>query len=802
MKQTCRCRDFRMICLLLLAPAIIRSTFASFAVRNVWNVVHNAKEQQQKQHQVHSQQYNYRKRKSGQYSVLLSHKTPQSNLPSNDHLNARRRWTGGIDNEDTAAAAAAAAADDDDDIIKTATFPSGKRKAQSDEAISTEKYPMIIKAPELTRGLDRRAMIGWSISSVMAAAVATQGAAAEVLQLQQQRLPFADPLEHTMLGKGTWQPMTAQSDVADSTSNNDSVFPPFFVTYLTRFLICYDVGVKQWWDELEHKFSLLPVAERHDRLSQKFGAFAQSLQQGLWRTTTSTTTIPTAAVVQDLWDLMMNRYASLPQSDDILRQMTLLFALLPWQFQPLTRLRPILQQQKQSNGKHNRQATDATILDQETSWNDYFTDLTSLLPPSYHCELTADGQSIKIVPSLPIIQDGAFTNDNNNNNNDDQIVTCFGPLAASPLERGLPTYSPLIYALFGISGATGCALTHTVVIPLDVVKTRAQTNPISASSTNNNDSPATNQNSNIMATANSGQEDGAPLDNSGGNIVNAAVDIVQNEGVDALLLGAQATIAGYFWYGLSVYPSYTFFKRIFTLKLLPPEIATVHANDIALVAGALAAVVASVGLTPIEAARIRAVAEPQTYRPLGLLGTLNWIAQEDAALGWQSLYAGFPSLLARQVIFGSVKFLAFERACEFIFALWPSLRDFTWTSLCVSLIAGAFSGTLSSVVSQPADSLLTFVAQKSNSGTSNSNGNGGSTMGLLEGCRIMIEQDGPGSLFRGLGSRCVWAGSIIAGQFLLYDVFRTFFHVSSTDLSQVYEVVVDVPTAAAATFVQ
>ena len=264
------------------------------------------------------------------------------------------------------------------------------------------------------------------------------------------------------------------------------------------------------------------------------------------------------------------------------------------------------------------------------------------------------------------------------------------------------------------------------------------------------------------------------------NLLEGAGKIVQLEGIQGLLLGAQATLAGYFWYGLSVYPSYTFFKRLFSQTVLPPEVSMVHVNDVALLAGACAAVIASLGLTPLEAARIRVVAEPDTYRPLGLSGTLAAIAEENTDLGWKGLYAGLPSLLTRQVIFGSIKFLAFERATEAIFAAAPSLRDATWTVLSVSLVAGGLSGVISSIVSQPADSVLTYVAQ---------NSRGASSMGIIEGCRVMIEEDGVGSLFRGLSSRCVWAGSIIAGQFLLYDVFRTIFSVSSDDLSQVYQVI-------------
>lgn len=278
-----------------------------------------------------------------------------------------------------------------------------------------------------------------------------------------------------------------------------------------------------------------------------------------------------------------------------------------------------------------------------------------------------------------------------------------------------------------------------------------------------------------VAVSNGSSRSGPPAAKS---MLNAGLKIVDTEGIGALFLGAQATIAGYFWYGLSVYPSYTFLKR-YLVSHLDYSAVMNHANEIALLAGALAAVVASLGLTPLEAARIRVVADPTVYKPLGLTGTIGVIANEDPVLGWTNLYAGLPSLLTRQVIFGSIKFLAFERACEFLFALWPSLRDATWTSLLVSLVAGGLSGVISSAVSQPADSVLTYVAKDSSSSRG---------LGLLDGVRRMVEQEGPRSLFRGLGSRCVWAGSIIAGQFLLYDVFRTLFGVSSDDLSQMYEV--------------
>jgi len=166
-----------------------------------------------------------------------------------------------------------------------------------------------------------------------------------------------------------------------------------------------------------------------------------------------------------------------------------------------------------------------------------------------------------------------------------------------------------------------------------------------------------------------------------------------------------------------------------------------------------------------------------------LIGTLQAIASEgDTKL--DALYKGLPSLMTRQVIFGSIKFLAFERACEFIYQTWPMLRDETWTALTVSLVAGAFSGALSCFVSQPADAVLTYVAQESTDDT----GGNSKGLGVLEGSRLMIEESGVSSLFRGLGSRSLWAASIISGQFLLYDIFRNYFGVNSADLSQIFKV--------------
>lgn len=539
-------------------------------------------------------------------------------------------------------------------------------------------------------------------------------------------------LEDVAIGNGRWINIkrATPAQLADTSAPSllpliDRRVPATFSTYAARFLLHYDDGVFSWWKTVLESCSLLSEERQCGKLGSCFGSLARSIQIAVEG---SIHGAPSARKgYQDLMSIFLQHYGN---DKEARRQIALLFAMLPHDYQPTQLMAEVSSRMVSTN----MVATTGANTPPLAMMNDF----TALFPPIYECTRVRGTDTFTIYPPISLyestIEDGFGQT---------AVRTAIGPIGPLPLQRELPHLTSLIYAMFGISGAAGCALTHTVVIPLDVVKTRMQTD---------------------------GQLGGESM-------LDSATSIFQKEGMSGFLLGLQATIVGYIWYGLSVYPSYAFFKRWIGQSLLRPELVMVHTNEIALFAGALSAVIASIGLTPMEAARIRTVADPDVYRSKGLIGTLQTIATENSTLGWKSLYAGFPSLVTRQVIFGSIKFLAFERACEAIFHTWPILHDETWTSLMVSLVAGGFSGCLSSVVSQPADSLLTFVAQNSN-------------VGLLEGSRIMVEEEGVGSLYRGLGSRCIWAGSIIAGQFLLYDLFRTYFGVNNNDLSQVFEIVI------------
>lgn len=266
-------------------------------------------------------------------------------------------------------------------------------------------------------------------------------------------------------------------------------------------------------------------------------------------------------------------------------------------------------------------------------------------------------------------------------------------------------------------------------------------------------------------------------------------------------------------------------------------------------------------LTPFEAVRIRVVENP-AYAA-GPLGALRRYVDEGGGVG--VLYAGLLPLMvcsliptetmtapcglcksrataihgieivcmrpqARQVSFGMIKFLVFDFAKEILFGMLPpgSSEDVRLT-LAISLLSGAVAGIAASVVSQPADVLLSKVSGLSMLGwwvswcvfncvrvslqgwlkrrgcmllgsassqtytaiflsqVAQSEVEGSQLEQLMYAAKILWGELGLRGFFLGLGSRCVFAAVIIAGQFFLYDAFREALKVTASDLTVFYD---------------
>jgi len=218
-----------------------------------------------------------------------------------------------------------------------------------------------------------------------------------------------------------------------------------------------------------------------------------------------------------------------------------------------------------------------------------------------------------------------------------------------------------------------------------------------------------------------------------------------------------------------VYPGYEFLKRLLISLAGEANGLRFHV-PLVLLSGALATIVACIGVCPAEAARIRIVARPDYAKDF--FSTLRRIADEE---GIGSLFAGFGPLAIRQVLFGMMKFFIFDSFADSVFSVFPHLTDSVQSQLFVSLLAGAVAGFAASVVSQPADTVLSKMKQQGD-------------VPFTKAVGDLVDEFGLSGLFLGLQSRCLWATPIIAGQFFLYDVFKNSLQVAGEDLKLFFDV--------------
>lgn len=136
------------------------------------------------------------------------------------------------------------------------------------------------------------------------------------------------------------------------------------------------------------------------------------------------------------------------------------------------------------------------------------------------------------------------------------------------------------------------------------------------------------------------------------------------------------------------------------------------------------------------------------------------------------------------------KFLIFDYAADAIFAaLPPGSADDSLVSLGVSLLSGAIAGVCSAILSQPADVVLSRVAQGEGSAAQVGKLPGSvNQLNLIRNAAVDIMSElGMAGFFLGLPSRCLWSGAIIAGQFFLYDLFKQALHLTAADLGLFYD---------------
>merc|ERR1711970_520182 len=283
-------------------------------------------------------------------------------------------------------------------------------------------------------------------------------------------------------------------------------------------------------------------------------------------------------------------------------------------------------------------------------------------------------------------------------------------------EFGSGTY----YAYCGFGGILSCGITHTAVVPLDLVKCRIQVDPTKYK-----------------------------------GIFQAGTLTVKESGVRGLGLGWAPTAIGYSMQGLCKFGFYEVFKILYS-NLLGEEKSYLYRTSLYLAASASAEFFADIALAPMEACKVRMQAQP------GFATTLREAAPKLMALeGISGFYKGLPPLWMRQIPYTMMKFACFERTVEALYKyVVPKPRADCSKSeqLVVTFVAGYIAGVFCAIVSHPADTVVSKL-----------NNDVGSTP--ISAAREL----GMKGLWKGLGPRIIMIGTLTALQWFIYDSVKVAF---------------------------
>lgn len=273
---------------------------------------------------------------------------------------------------------------------------------------------------------------------------------------------------------------------------------------------------------------------------------------------------------------------------------------------------------------------------------------------------------------------------------------------------------------FFMAGGICAFITHAACTPIDVVKTRMQTQQ--------------------------GRYNG---------MNDAFNKIVSEEGPVTLLKGLGATASGYFLHGAFKYSFYEVFKLLFSPD---PATAIKPPLSVAASSGFCAECIACLLLCPMEAIRIRSVSDSSF--PSGVVTGLSQLLKLEGIHGW---YKGLPAMLLKQVPYTVGQFVSFELAVSAVKRLVETLFGLQQDASAVASVssfAGILAGISAAIISHPGDTILSKINQEESDASPSQQ--------ILRVARAA----GFLGLFIGLGPRILQVSCMIGGQFLIYDSIK------------------------------
>jgi len=271
------------------------------------------------------------------------------------------------------------------------------------------------------------------------------------------------------------------------------------------------------------------------------------------------------------------------------------------------------------------------------------------------------------------------------------------------------------YALCAVGGALSCGITHTAVVPLDLVKCRIQVDPAKY-----------------------------------GGIGQGFKITLAEDGVKGLAKGWAPTLIGYSAQGIGKFGFYEVFKLMYG-NAIGEEAAYTNRMALYLAASASAEFFADMFLSPFEAMKVRIQTMP---------GYANNMREAFAKMkaepaGSNPFYKGLKPLWLRQIPYTMMKFSCFEKTVEIIYATVvpkPRAECTKGEQLMVTFAAGYIAGVFCAIVSHPADCVVSVL-----------NKTPGASAGQV------LKDLGWKGCWAGLGPRIFMIGTLTALQWFIYD---------------------------------
>jgi len=291
--------------------------------------------------------------------------------------------------------------------------------------------------------------------------------------------------------------------------------------------------------------------------------------------------------------------------------------------------------------------------------------------------------------------------------------------AAAPAGDSCEFGSPKYFALCGMGGIVSCGITHTMVVPLDLVKCRMQVDPVKYK-----------------------------------NLIHGFKVTLAEEGSRGLAKGWAPTFFGYSMQGLCKFGLYEVFKVTYS-DLIGEENAFLYRTSLYLAASASAEFFADIALAPMEAVKVRIQTMP------GFANTLREgfpkIMKDE---GMNGFYKGLVPLWMRQIPYTMMKFACFERTVELLYkhvVPKPRAECSKGEQLIVTFAAGYIAGVFCAIVSHPADTVVSKLNKEK----------GASALDVAKNL-------GFAGMWKGLMPRIIMIGTLTAAQWFIYDAVKVY----------------------------